>query len=64
MVALVSVFAGTFAGATARIVRGGEVAGMSEVAPAEAAEVVEVESVGRVEVVEVFGCRFLGAVSG
>lgn len=63
MVALVSVFAGTVAGATARTVLGGEVAEMSEVAPAGTAEVVEVESVGTVEVAEVFGCRFLGAVA-
>lgn len=62
MVALVSVFAGTVA--TARTVRDGEVAAMSEVAPAGTHEVVEVESVGTVEVVEVFGCRFLGAVAG
>lgn len=64
MVALVSVFAGTVAGATARAVRGGEVAAMSEEAPAGTAEVAEEESVGTVEVVEVFGCRFLGAVAG
>lgn len=58
------VFAGTVAGATARTVRGGEVAAMSEAAPAGTAEVAEVESVGTGEVVEVFGLRSPGAVAG
>lgn len=57
-------FAGTVAGATARTVRGGEVAAMSEVVPAGTVEAVEVESVGTVEVVVVFGCRFLCVVAG
>lgn len=56
MVALVSV-----AAATARTVRGGEVAALSEVVPAETAEVAEVESVGAVEVL---GHQPLGVVAG
>lgn len=59
MVALVSV-----AAATAWTVRGGEVAVLSEVVPAGTAEVVEVESVGAVEVVEVLGHQPLGFVAG
>lgn len=56
MVALVSV-----AAVAARTVRGGEIAALSEVVPAE---VVEVESVGAVEVVEVLGHQPLGVVAG
>lgn len=59
MVAVASV-----AAATARTVRGGEVAAMSEAVPGGTAEVVEVESVGAFEVVEVFGRQLLGAEAG
>lgn len=52
------------AAATAWTVRGSEVAAMSEAVPGGTAEVVEVESVGAFEVVEVFGRQLLGAEAG